>query len=44
LYSKRLRTVQLAQLVQLAERVEKIAKEERDNSAAITAFIYILEY
>jgi hypothetical protein len=44
LYSRRLRTVRLVQLVQLAERAEETAKEKRDNSAAITAFIYILGY
>jgi hypothetical protein len=39
LYSRRLRTAQLAQLVQLAERAEETAKEERDNSTAIAAFV-----
>jgi hypothetical protein len=44
LYSRRLRTARLAQLAQLAERAEETAKEKRDNSTAITAFIYILGY
>jgi hypothetical protein len=42
LYSRRLRTAQLAQLAQLAERAEETAKKERDNSAAIAAFVRIL--
>jgi predicted nuclease with RNAse H fold len=42
LYSRRLRTARLAQLAQLAERAEETAKEERDNSAAIAAFVRIL--
>jgi hypothetical protein len=44
LYSRRLRTARLAQLAQPAERAEETAKEERDNSTAIAAFIYILGY
>jgi hypothetical protein len=44
LYSRRLRIARLVQLAQLVERAEKTAKEERDNSAAIAAFICILEY
>jgi hypothetical protein len=37
-----LRTAQPAQLAQPAERAEETAKEERDNSAAIAAFVRIL--
>jgi predicted nuclease with RNAse H fold len=44
LYSRRLRTAQPAQPAQPAERAEETAKEERDNSTAITAFIHILGY
>jgi hypothetical protein len=42
LYSRRLRTARLVQLVQLAERAEETAEEERDDSAAIAAFVRIL--
>jgi hypothetical protein len=40
LYSRRLRTARLAQPAQPAERAEETAKKERDNSAAIAAFVY----
>jgi hypothetical protein len=42
LYSRRLRTARLAQLAQPAERAEETAEEERDDSAAIAAFVRIL--
>jgi predicted metallo-beta-lactamase superfamily hydrolase len=44
LYSRRLRTARPAQPAQPAKRAEKTAKEERDNSAAITAFVHISRY
>jgi hypothetical protein len=37
-----LRTARLAQPVQLAERAEETAEEERDDSAAIAAFVRTL--